>query len=544
MRQPVFASIRWRLVASYVLLALVLVGVMGALTLEIVDRYAYEQQLADLRANAKALALQANELVPPRRHAFELARLAQTAAFLGDVRVRFLDPSGAPLADSGHPDQAANLFWLAPPEVEGLPSGDLTEPFSLLMLPLGWEAQTRAEQARYFESLPPGTRLTYVQRITGPWGDRLSFEVAVVRDGLPVVVATPEVDETPPRSGLVVRELLGPEGDPAGYVELSAAQDFGDEALSATRHAFLLAGGGAVLLAVLLGLFMSRRLTAPLKSLQDAAGRMEAGELSARAPQGGRDEIGALAEGFNRMAARLEDSFAQLADERDALRRFIADASHELRTPITALKNFVALLQGPAADDPAAQTEFLEESRLQVDRLEWITGNLLDLSRSEAGLAALDLDDQEAGDILRSAAAPFRARAEESGIELELLPPQAGLQLRCDRARLELALGNLLDNALKFTPSGGRVTLSAAQAGTELHLWVADTGPGIDLQDQPHVFERFYRGRDAAGGGSGLGLAIVDSIARAHGGRARLESQPGEGARFILVFPLAQVKPG
>ncbi|MER3514529.1 MAG: two-component sensor histidine kinase, partial [Chloroflexota bacterium] len=109
------------------------------------------------------------------------------------------------------------------------------------------------------------------------------------------------------------------------------------------------------------------------------------GDLSTRAPVHGEDEIGQLARQFNQMAAHLEASFAQLSAERDALRRFIADASHELRTPITALQNFLDLVQGPAAEDPAARSEFLAESQKQVSRLEWITQNLLDLSRLEAG---------------------------------------------------------------------------------------------------------------------------------------------------------------
>ena len=136
-----------------------------------------------------------------------------------------------------------------------------------------------------------------------------------------------------------------------GYVELSGSIDYGQQTLATARRAFILAGIGATLLALVVGLWVSRSLSAPLTSLAAAAGEMSAGDLSVRAPVQGSDEIGQLGRQFNQMAERLEASFAELAAERDSLRRFIADASHELRTPITALRSFNELMQGPAAED-------------------------------------------------------------------------------------------------------------------------------------------------------------------------------------------------
>jgi signal transduction histidine kinase len=254
------------------------------------------------------------------------------------------------------------------------------------------------------------------------------------------------------------------------------------------------------------------------------------------------------------MAARLQASFAELAAERDALRRFVADASHELRTPITALRTFNELLQGPATADPAAQAEFLAESQDQIERLEWITRNLLDLSRLEAGIAALELDTQAACELLETAAAPFFPTAHERGIRLALAPLLSSLPIRCDRARIIMALTNLLDNALKFTPAGGQIeagvalvaTTSAAAndgANSEQHseqevcFWVQDTGMGIAPEELPLIFERFHRSLRAARPGSGLGLAIVQSIVQAHGGRVEVASQVDAGSRFALCLP-------
>jgi signal transduction histidine kinase len=239
------------------------------------------------------------------------------------------------------------------------------------------------------------------------------------------------------------------------------------------------------------------------------------------------------------MAGRLEASFAELAAERDSLRRFIADASHELRTPITALRSFNELLQGAAADDAAARAEFLAESQLQLARLEWITQNLLDLSRLEARLVALDVARNDVEDLVRAAVAAFRTLARDKEIALSIQELPSPLEVDCDRARIELALSNLLDNALKFTPAGGEVAVGAERVGDAVRLWVQDTGVGIDAADLPHVFERFYRGKNGREHGSGLGLAIVQSVVQAHGGQVSVESTPGSGSRFAIELPVS-----
>jgi signal transduction histidine kinase len=531
-----FRSIRWQLVLSYVLLTLLTVGMVGVLALSLIKHYVEQQEIENLTANAEAVAHEAVPLMWPVAHEFEIRELARTSSFLGNARVRILDEDRRLLADSWQQGGAV-MVWLLPSQElwDGMLAG-LRERFvpdhrSSGLLPF---SLLPAEVISIYEELPPDMAFTGVRHWDDVGGGRFGFYGAEDVDEQQLLTAE---QKATPRSERVITVPVGDRRNPLGYVEISKGPDLSGEALMTARRAFLLAGSGALLMAVVVGLLVSRRLSAPVRELTRVAGRMSSGDLSTRAPVRAKDEIGQLAGQFNQMAERLEVSFAELAAERDALRRFIADASHELRTPITALRSFNDLLQGAAAGDPAARVEFLTESEVQIDRLESITRNLLDLSRLDAGLIPLELGTHKAGDVIEAAASAFYALAAEKGIALSIRAPASPIPLRCDRARMELALSSLLDNALKFTPDGGQVSAGADLGDDVVRLWVRDTGSGIDPQDQPHIFERFYRGRSSRAEGSGLGLAIVQSVAQAHGGRVSVESEPGAGSLFVIDLP-------
>jgi signal transduction histidine kinase len=543
-----FRSIRWRLVASYVLITLLTVSLVGVLTLSLVRRDIRQQETAHLEANAQAIASKALLLMQPVVRPAELSELAHTASFFTNAQVRILDDQRRILVDSGPGSDVGQFIWIEPklrfryemddrfissgPVIIAFPSGES------FLLP-----DPRGDRFTTLRDLPPDAEITVVRRIEGPWGGRITFNT-LSHDELPAVptisvedIREPSVPEEPLHSEQVLTVPIGPPTQPLGFVELSSSSDFGAEALTTTSRALLLAAGGATILAVIVGLLVGRGLTAPLRSLTAAASQMSGDDLSTRAPVHGKDEIGQLGKQFNQMANRLETSFAALAAERDALRRFIADASHELRTPITALRTFNELLQGPAADEPATRVEFLSESQTQIGRLERITHNLLDLSRLDAGLAHLDMADHPVGELIETAVATFKGLAGEKGVSLSIQEPLPEVTLCCDRARIESALCNLLDNAVKFTPPGGKVEIGAEQAEGILRLWVQDDGPGIRPDELSHIFERFYRGPDSPAEGSGLGLAIVHSVVQAHSGRVFVESQPDEGSRFVTELP-------
>jgi signal transduction histidine kinase len=516
-------SIRWRLVASYVLLALLAVCVVGVMSLTLLRRSLEGQEVENLRANAATIATQAYLRMWPNPRPTQLLQLVQTSAFLGNVRVRILDSAQKTvLADSGPGDQSGVAMWIEGGNYVTFGSGNTPLNGPLFLLPSGKVSNLPADGS---------VTITSVRRVDTPWGSVLVFQT---NDN-----SSPQAAPKPPAAptGPTVTAPIGDTASPIAYVEVSGGPDLVSQALATTQTAFLWAALIASLIAALVGFFVGRGLTAPLGGLSKAAARMSAGDLSVRAPHSGRDEIGQLADQFNHMAGALETSFKQLSSERDALQRFVADASHELRTPITALQTFTDLLQGSASGDSQARAEFLNESQRQLSRLEWITHNLLDLSRLDAGIGSLDLSTQDAGDLARTVVTSFEPQAREKGLSLTLSIPSEPVVLNCDGARIEMALSNLVQNALKFTPSGGHVEVALEAGESAARWWVQDDGPGIAPEDQPHIFERFFRAANPGVEGSGLGLAIVRSIAEAHGGKVWVESQPGAGSKFVIELP-------
>jgi signal transduction histidine kinase len=471
--------------------------------------------------------------LPPHR----LQALAETAAFLGNSRVRISGANHELLADSGQPGLSDEFVLLAPP-LDVLAEAPF--PSAWMIVPDQDQPGTAAAgQGSFMPAMPPDNVLGVIQRGAGGWGG--SFSMHVSAHPAQLAASRPTADAQPGlRSAAVVEVPIGDQANPQGYVALSEAPNVGAATLTTTYRAFGIAAVCAVAIAIVVSLLVSRRITAPLAGLSVAARQMSGGDLSARAAIASRDEVGLLATQFNDMAARLQASFAELAAERDTLRRFVADASHELRTPITALKTFNELLQSYTAGDPAARAEFLDESHLQLERLETIVHHLLDLSRLDAQLVPLELAPHDGADLLELVARRFRPLAQTRGLRLAVRYPEPPPPVACDRTWLELALSNLVDNAIKFSRPGRTVELGLEQRGATVGLWVQDEGCGIAPADQPHIFERFYRGRGVSQPGSGLGLAIVHSVVQNHGGHIRLESQDGCGSRFTISLPAVE----
>jgi signal transduction histidine kinase len=296
---------------------------------------------------------------------------------------------------------------------------------------------------------------------------------------------------------------------------------------TALLRAIAASAGLAALLALLTGLGVARVISRPVIRLIAVTRAMALGDRAARAGQTrGPGELRELAAAFDQMAGAL--------DRQEQLRRdLVADVAHELRTPIAVLQaGHEALLDGVAEPTPAELTSLRDE----VLRLARMVSDLQDLAAADAAALHLDRVPCDLADIAATAADSLARRYETAGTTLELRLSAAPIM--ADPRWLHQVITNLLTNALKFTPAGGRVTLETARDGAWAVLRVADTGPGIPAKDLPHIFDRFWRGRSASHtSGSGIGLAIADELARAHGGRLAASSEPGHGTQMTLTLP-------
>jgi signal transduction histidine kinase len=306
----------------------------------------------------------------------------------------------------------------------------------------------------------------------------------------------------------------------------------------------------ALAVAVVVAAMLTRRITTPLRRLTEASHDLAEGDFARRVPssaiEDGPMELSDLGIQFNAMAERLQESVEIIRRDRDRSREFLADVSHELRTPIAALRTFNELLTEGAADDPTARAEFLETSRAQLERLDWLAQNLLELSKLDSGLVLLDLRREDLRSSVEQAVDQAAATARRRGVELTMDRPDEAIPLRHDPVRIGQVVTNLVGNAIKFTPRGGTVRVQVrAEADGGASITVADTGIGIDPAELPRIFDRFFRGsraNEARGSGSGLGLSIVRSIVEMHGGTVAVESRLGAGTTFRVMLP-AQPRP-
>lgn len=303
--------------------------------------------------------------------------------------------------------------------------------------------------------------------------------------------------------------------------------------------------GASIIAAVLL----AQWLTSPVRRLTQASRALAAGRLDVRVPerQFGSLELTELAHSFNDMAERLQESIDIISADRDRSRAFVADVSHELRTPIAALRTFNELLQDGAADDPATREEFLEQSRHQIERLDWLAMNLLEQSKLDSGLVSLDLRPDDLRAVVESAIQQAQPVAGRKGVDLVAHLPADPVRQPHDPPRVGQVLANLIGNAIKFTPAGGRVDVEVAATADGACLIVSDTGVGIPADEMPHVFDRFWRGArrpELRASGSGLGLSIVRSIVDMHEGTINITSTPEVGTRVTVDLPRSILRSG
>lgn len=557
-------SIRWKLSLSFAGIALLTTLALGVALLVPLRAYYQKHELAYLKGNAESIAAGLTplfEMGAPEPEALSLH--IRFLSFLSQVRVRLEDLQGNQLADSGSPQLGNALQMAAVPGVTtafmgeniqaggetGFVSGDLV--MRIRQSPTGVmyekvivpEEGTPGTPAPMFPPIPAGSGVRPPQEGVRFYSTVVEGVAESAVPAEPSLVSVVPLSNTmygfelferaadpTARSEQVYRQpVMSQDGDQLAWVELSEGPAYGREIVTNVARGWALASLVAVLVAASAGWWISHRMSAPVVALTSVTRRMAAGELSARADLTQHDEYGALGRAFNEMAGRVEATIS-------TLRRFAADAAHELHTPLTALRTNLELAQ--TTPDPKA---YLTRAVEQVQRLEHLTRDLLDLSRIEGGSPELAIGPVDLKTLVERTSEPYAAQAEQAGVDFRLSLPDEEAVVRGHENLLAQAICNLLDNAVKFTPASGWVAAGVAVMEGRAVVWVEDSGIGVDPEDIPALFQRFHRGRNASGyPGSGLGLSIVKAVAEAHGGDVLVESAEGR-TRFSLCLPSAEV---
>jgi two-component system phosphate regulon sensor histidine kinase PhoR len=324
--------------------------------------------------------------------------------------------------------------------------------------------------------------------------------------------------------------------------------------VDAIRRRMLASTAFAFLPAILLAAVFSRLVSGRLGAIIDYAGKLADGDFQARLPRQGSDELGLLGRKLNETGEKLEKTVEALHHEHQELEKlervrkdFVINVSHELRTPLASIQGYTETLLEGALHDPAVNLRFLNIIRQNAERLTNLASDLLTLSRIELKSQKFHFATHYVNSLLMDCVDFMRPLADKKHIHLHLEPADESAEVFCDSKAVQQTLGNLLDNAIKYTPEGGGIYIGSVPAsdGTSdnrFHeFYVRDTGIGIPEQELPRLFERFYRvdkARSRELGGTGLGLAIVKHLVRAHGGDVSVSSAPGKGSRFSFTLPV------
>lgn len=303
-----------------------------------------------------------------------------------------------------------------------------------------------------------------------------------------------------------------------------------DEFIRRLSQSIYLSAIGAILLAFLLGAILSRSISRPIRELTKATHEMAGGNFGQQVPVRSRDEIGELAESFNKMSGDLAHSF-------NLRKQMTADIAHELRTPLSLI---IGHAEGVHDGVLPASKENFEIIREEAERLEQLVNDLRTLSLADAGELSADFQPVDVNQLLAEIQAHYLVPFQQKRIAIDLEPAVEILRANLDPIRFPQVITNILDNALRYTPKGGRVSISTKYSGGQIEINIEDSGEGVSPEEANHLFDRFYRAdpsRTRDEGGSGLGLAIAKSIVEMHRGKIWAESEAGRGLKVVIRLP-------
>ncbi|MFT3892801.1 MAG: HAMP domain-containing sensor histidine kinase [Anaerolineales bacterium] len=517
-------SIRWRLPASYAVIALVAALALGSMMLLVLRKYYARQELDYLYGNAVALKPILEELMQSNAPQVSLQDQVEGLAFLSQTQIKVYDTNNRTIADSGIPGSNQIVAVSGrPPLVGNVTFSTQAEPpkdgqARVLVFSAGGEVSK--------QTLPEGG----LSVVTGTTDIVVPVSASPYGYGFVQRIESDPAHRSAQKAGVI---LMTSTGKQLGMLEFSNGPTYGADVVNSVTIAWLLASIFAVAIAALMGWFMSRRVTSPVLALENATQKMEQGDLSVRVhlQDEKQQEFLSLANSFNGMAEQVEQTVS-------TLRAFVADAAHELHTPLTALQANLELARDEK--NASVRTRYLVRVQEQAQRLEALVKSLLDLSRIEAAKSKSEFEPLNFIQVVNEVGEQFASRAEQTGHEFTVdIPVDESVTVNGNETQLKQVLNNLLENAIKFTPEKGSIQLRLEQDEHQAIVTVSDTGIGIPPEDLPHLFERFHRGRNSSAfPGNGLGLAIVKAIIEMHDGTVQAQSEGKDaGSSFTITLP-------
>jgi len=469
----------WKLVVSFVLLILASVAIMNFFVSIKLRGYFEDAITARLRANAYLVGMLIQEELSSSERSLResVSRIAESI----DSRITVIDLSGKVLADT----------WHTASEMEN--HGDRTE--VLAAMETGYGQSTRLSETL-------GYNMKYV-----------AIEVMQAADG----------------------------GHVAGVVRLALPLSEVDASVKGIYRTVLVGGLAAVVFVIIIGYLVSQGVIGPLGEMTEVARSITAGDFSKRLSPRGGDELAVLATSLNRMSNELEQKIQRLKEADRMKTELVANVSHELKTPLTSILGYIETLEHGALEDGENARRFLSIIRRHSEGLSNTVNDLLKLSELEhVAKGSLEPEVFDLRDLIDDTTSVFENALSGKGQTLLTEYRGEGFRLLGDRLKIEQALVNMIDNAVKYTPEGGEISVRARDQGNSLEVRVSDRGIGIPVEHLSRVFERFYRvdkARSRSVGGTGLGLAIVKHTVSLHGGKVKIDSEPGKGTVITITLP-------
>lgn len=542
-------SIQKRLPASYALIALLVAVSLGGVLIGTLSEYYHRQEMDYLQRNATAIKVSLARLLESGASEADLQAQVNLFAFFSGTQIDILNPEDELMVASDSLTSVINMdeeqpgvrlivrqlqdnqTWLGLPE---LPLPAVNRTTTEFIVEDGVVVETVQEQGfdidtesidfiRKTSSAPTVNHSV----VTDENQVFVSFESGLYGFGL--VQNEDDISNSVRSSQAFSSPIMDIDNNLLGTLRLSNGPAYGVEIVTSVAWGWLFASIFSIALAIIVGFFISRDVSRPLLVLTDTTKRMTAGDLSTRVNLQRNDELGTLAKAFNDMATQIESTIS-------TLHHFVSDAAHEINTPITALRTNLELINATQSTEQNAIT--INRAVNQVIRLQDLTHNLLQLSRLESGVADEPLQSINLTALLRETVGFYASRADQANIDLELSFPRQAIMYTAHDTHLRTAISNLLDNAIKFTPQDGRVSIDLEQTANEIAIHIRDTGVGILPDHIPYVFNRFHRAPNVSNyAGSGLGLSIVRTIIEQYDGYISIKNLEC-GTRVSIFLPV------